>query len=178
MLEFNVSPLGVLYCVKREREVFREREDEFREREKRSDYVKRERECVYAITRSPDSICLTIWLLLQKLSFKSLSCKCSQINSVTDVVSEKRDPLLKVGGINSIEDEAWEFLRASMVYYCVHPVGTIAANDPSDSSILNYDQVFIRDFIPSGIAFLLKGEYDIVWNFILHTLQLQVIVYS
>ncbi|KAI3688121.1 hypothetical protein L1987_81829 [Smallanthus sonchifolius] len=121
--------------------------------------------------------------------FRSLSCKCSQINSVTDVVSEKRDPLLKgdlstngngafsstlqVGGINSIEDEAWELLRASMVYYCGHPVGTIAANDPSDSSILNYDQVFIRDFIPSGIAFLLKGEYDIVRNFILHTLQLQ-----
>lgn len=61
------------------------------------------------------------------------------------------------------------------MYYCGNPVGTIAANDPNDSTILNYDQVFIRDFIPSGIAFLLKGEYDIVRNFILHTLQLQVI---
>ncbi|KAF5806953.1 hypothetical protein HanXRQr2_Chr05g0227551 [Helianthus annuus] len=62
-----------------------------------------------------------------------------------------------------------------MVYYCGNPIRTIAPNDPSDSSILNYDQVFIRDFIPSSIAFLLKGEFDIVRNFILHTLQLQVI---
>ncbi|KAF3617615.1 Alkaline/neutral invertase E, chloroplastic [Capsicum annuum] len=76
---------------------------------------------------------------------------------------------------NSIEDEAWELLRESMVYYCGSPVGTIAAKDPTSSTtnILNYDQVFIRDFIPSGIAFLLKGEYEIVRNFILHTLQLQ-----
>lgn len=74
----------------------------------------------------------------------------------------------------SVEDEAWNLLRESMVYYCGSPIGTIAALDTSSSSVLNYDQVFIRDFIPSGIAFLLKGEYDIVRNFILHTLQLQV----
>lgn len=74
---------------------------------------------------------------------------------------------------DSIEDEAWELLKESIVYYCGNPVGTIAANDPSSTSILNYDQVFIRDFVPSGIAFLLKGEYNIVRNFILHTLQLQ-----
>ncbi|PIN18443.1 hypothetical protein CDL12_08880 [Handroanthus impetiginosus] len=74
---------------------------------------------------------------------------------------------------NSIEDEAWDLLRESIVYYCGSPVGTIAANDPTTSNVLNYDQVFIRDFIPSGIAFLLKGEYEIVRNFILHTLQLQ-----
>ncbi|RWW14787.1 hypothetical protein GW17_00021418 [Ensete ventricosum] len=79
---------------------------------------------------------------------------------------------------NAIEDEAWHLLQDSVVYYCGSPVGTIAATDPSDSSsnVLNYDQVFIRDFIPSGMAFLLKGEYDIVRNFILHTLQLQVIL--
>ncbi|CAL4887570.1 unnamed protein product [Urochloa decumbens] len=74
---------------------------------------------------------------------------------------------------SSVEDEAWELLQESMVYYCGSPVGTIAANDPNDSDPANYDQVFIRDFIPSGIAFLLKGEYEIVRNFILHTLQLQ-----
>lgn len=78
------------------------------------------------------------------------------------------------GSADSIEDEAWNLLRESLVYYCGNPIGTIAANDPTDTSILNYDQVFIRDFIPSGIAFLLKGEYDIVRNFILYTLQLQV----
>ncbi|KAJ0976758.1 hypothetical protein J5N97_012232 [Dioscorea zingiberensis] len=74
---------------------------------------------------------------------------------------------------SSVEDDAWRLLQDSVVYYCGSPVGTIAANDPSDASVLNYDQVFIRDFIPSGIAFLLKGEYDIVRNFILYTLQLQ-----
>lgn len=76
--------------------------------------------------------------------------------------------------IDSIEDEAWDLLRESMVYYCGSPIGTIAAKDLTNSNMLNYDHVFIRDFIPSGIAFLLKGEYDIVRNFILHTLQLQV----
>ncbi|RDY13223.1 Alkaline/neutral invertase E, chloroplastic, partial [Mucuna pruriens] len=76
-------------------------------------------------------------------------------------------------GLNSIEEEAWDLLRESVVYYCGNPIGTIAAKDPTSSNVLNYDQVFIRDFIPSGIAFLLKGEYDIVRNFILYTLQLQ-----
>ncbi|XP_010067152.2 neutral/alkaline invertase 3, chloroplastic [Eucalyptus grandis] len=75
--------------------------------------------------------------------------------------------------VDPIEEEAWDLLRDSVVYYCGSPIGTIAANDPTSSNVLNYDQVFIRDFIPSGIAFLLKGEYDIVRNFILHTLQLQ-----
>ncbi|XP_022752592.1 alkaline/neutral invertase E, chloroplastic-like isoform X1 [Durio zibethinus] len=73
----------------------------------------------------------------------------------------------------SVEEEAWDLLKESVVYYCGNPIGTVAASDTSSSSILNYDQVFIRDFIPSGIAFLLKGEYDIVRNFILYTLQLQ-----
>jgi hypothetical protein len=76
---------------------------------------------------------------------------------------------------NSIEEEAWDLLRESVVNYCGNPIGTIAAKDPNSTNVLNYDQVFIRDFIPSGIAFLLKGEYDIVRNFILYTLQLQVI---
>lgn len=81
--------------------------------------------------------------------------------------------LVSKTAVDSLEDEAWNLLRDSMVHYCGSPIGTIAANDPTSSNVLNYDQVFIRDFIPSGIAFLLKGEYDIVRNFILHTLQLQ-----
>ncbi|EEE60952.1 hypothetical protein OsJ_14709 [Oryza sativa Japonica Group] len=76
-------------------------------------------------------------------------------------------------GPHDVEDEAWGLLRESVVRYCGSPVGTIAACDPNDASPLNYDQVFIRDFVPSGIAFLLKGDYEIVRNFILHTLQLQ-----
>ncbi|MCO5586388.1 hypothetical protein L7F22_040328 [Adiantum nelumboides] len=72
-----------------------------------------------------------------------------------------------------LENEAWGLLKNAMVFYCGNPVGTIAANDPSDPTPLNYDQVFIRDFIPSAIAFLLKGETEIVRHFILYTLQLQ-----
>lgn len=75
---------------------------------------------------------------------------------------------------NEIEEEAWRLLRESVVTYCDSPVGTMAANDPTDTTPLNYDQVFIRDFVPSGLAFLMKGESEIVRNFLLHTLQLQV----
>ena len=77
--------------------------------------------------------------------------------------------------LSEIEEEAWELLRSSIVNYCGNPVGTVAANDPNDKQPLNYDQVFIRDFVPSALAFLLNGEGDIVKNFLLHTLQLQVI---
>ncbi|PNY15139.1 alkaline/neutral invertase [Trifolium pratense] len=71
-----------------------------------------------------------------------------------------------------VEKEAWKLLQKALVTYCDTPVGTVAANDDSGSP-LNYDQVFIRDFIPSALAFLLKGEHEIVKNFLLHTLQLQ-----
>lgn len=99
----------------------------------------------------------------------------SASNGRSPAVGTVRDTL-QMASVDSIEDEAWELLRESMVYYCGSPIGTIAAKDPTSSIVLNYDQVFIRDFIPSGIAFLLKGEYDIVRNFILHTLQLQVTI--
>ncbi|KAK8961677.1 Alkaline/neutral invertase CINV2 [Platanthera guangdongensis] len=70
------------------------------------------------------------------------------------------------------EKEAWSLLKRAVVNYCGTPVGTVAANDPTEAA-LNYDQVFIRDFVPAAIAFLLKGDSQIVRNFILHTLQLQ-----
>lgn len=75
--------------------------------------------------------------------------------------------------LSEIEDEAWKLLRGAIVNYCGNPVGTVAANDPADKQPLNYDQVFIRDFAPSALAFLLNGEAEIVKNFLLHTLQLQ-----
>lgn len=77
---------------------------------------------------------------------------------------------------DEVEEEAWRLLRESVVTYCDAPVGTMAAKDPTDTMPSNYDQVFIRDFVPSALAFLLKGESDIVRNFLLHTLQLQVLM--
>ncbi|CAN0899377.1 Probable alkaline/neutral invertase B, partial [Linum grandiflorum] len=68
--------------------------------------------------------------------------------------------------------EAWDALRRSLVYFRGQPVGTIAALDNTEEN-LNYDQVFVRDFIPSGLAFLMNGEPEIVKNFILKTLRLQ-----
>lgn len=76
--------------------------------------------------------------------------------------------------VSQIEKEAWQLLRSAVVSYCGNPVGTVAASDPADKQPLNYDQVFIRDFVPSALAFLLNGEGEIVKNFLLHTLQLQV----
>ncbi|KAJ8766435.1 hypothetical protein K2173_022494 [Erythroxylum novogranatense] len=75
--------------------------------------------------------------------------------------------------VSEIEKEAWKLLQDAVVNYCGNPVGTVAANDPADKQPLNYDQVFIRDFVPSALAFLLKGDAEIVKNFLLHTLQLQ-----
>ncbi|CAL5399670.1 unnamed protein product [Camellia sinensis] len=88
--------------------------------------------------------------------------------------------------------EAWEALRRSLVYFRGRPVGTIAALEESDEK-LNYDQnngmpgptgwcilwkpvlcrVFVRDFVPSALAFLMNGEPEIVKNFLLKTLRLQ-----
>ena len=76
---------------------------------------------------------------------------------------------------SEVEKEAWKLLKNAVVTYCGSPIGTVAANDPADKQPLNYDQVFIRDFIPSALAFLLKGETQIVKSFLLHTLQLQVL---
>ncbi|KAF2307332.1 hypothetical protein GH714_026402 [Hevea brasiliensis] len=83
-----------------------------------------------------------------------------------EITSPKREE-------SDIEKEAWKLLNDAIVMYCGSPVGTVAANDPGDKQPLNYDQVFIRDFVPSALAFLLRGEGEIVRNFLLHTLQLQ-----
>lgn len=68
--------------------------------------------------------------------------------------------------------DAWDSLRKSLVYFRGKPVGTIAALDSTEDA-LNYNQVFVRDFVPSGLAFLMNGEPEIVKNFLLKTLQLQ-----
>ncbi|XP_011005355.1 PREDICTED: alkaline/neutral invertase CINV1-like [Populus euphratica] len=141
---------------------------------------------VGAVTSRRKVKCIDRW--------ESMRCKCQKAESFGGATANQWSPVsLPLNGVHgatnifergslalkgneetqSIEEEAWDLLRASVVCYCGNPIGTIAANDPNGTSILNYDQVFIRDFIPSGIAFLLKGEYDIVRNFILYTLQLQ-----
>nr|CAB3489298.1 unnamed protein product [Digitaria exilis] len=77
------------------------------------------------------------------------------------------------GGPHPLVNEAWEALRKSVVYFRGQPVGTIAAVDHASEEVLNYDQVFVRDFVPSALAFLMNNETDIVKNFLLKTLHLQ-----
>ncbi|KAJ6322255.1 hypothetical protein OIU77_012182 [Salix suchowensis] len=88
-------------------------------------------------------------------------------------LNESTTPKIVEREVSEVEKEAWQLLRGTIVNYCGNPVGTVAANDPADRQPLNYDQVFIRDFVPSALAFLLNGETEIVKNFLLHTLQLQ-----
>jgi hypothetical protein len=67
---------------------------------------------------------------------------------------------------------AWDALEQSIIYYQGRPVGTIAARDP-DIAALNYDQCFIRDFVSSALVFLIRGQSEIVRNFLEETLRLQ-----
>jgi len=72
----------------------------------------------------------------------------------------------------AIEEQAWDALEKSIIYFQGRPVGTIAACDP-DIAALNYDQCFLRDFVSSALVFLIKGRPDIVRNFLAETLKLQ-----
>ncbi|KAI6688355.1 hypothetical protein NL676_025183 [Syzygium grande] len=74
--------------------------------------------------------------------------------------------------VHAMIADAWEALRRSVVRFRGQPVGTIAALDHSTEE-LNYDQVFVRDFVPSALAFLMNGETEIVKEFLLKTLLLQ-----
>ncbi|XP_058083644.1 probable alkaline/neutral invertase F [Magnolia sinica] len=75
---------------------------------------------------------------------------------------------------NVLVEEAWEKLRRSIVLYKGIPVGALAAIEPGVEA-LNYNQVFVRDFVPCGLAYLMKKEPEpeIVKNFLLKTLHLQ-----
>ena len=74
--------------------------------------------------------------------------------------------------IDKIEKEALQQLQKTIIYFKGRPVGTVAALDGSVDS-LNYDQCFVRDFVSSALFFLIKGETDIVRNFLEETLKLQ-----
>lgn len=73
---------------------------------------------------------------------------------------------------STIEQQANKLLERSIIYYQNRPVGTVAATD-SERAALNYDQCFIRDFIPAALVFLIQGKTDIVYNFFMETVALQ-----
>ncbi|MDP8935673.1 MAG: glycoside hydrolase 100 family protein, partial [Cyanobacteriota bacterium] len=76
---------------------------------------------------------------------------------------------------NALEIEAMRILVESLISYKGSLVGTPAAytakknrkeNERAKVSkdMLNYDQVFIRDFIPVALLFLIKGDFEITIN--------------
>jgi hypothetical protein len=74
---------------------------------------------------------------------------------------------------DSLLKDPWQILEESIIYYCDRPLGTVAACDPNTAP-LNYDQCFIRDFVPAALVFLIEGKTDIVRYFLVHTLKLQI----
>ncbi|KAL5129786.1 putative alkaline/neutral invertase B [Glycine soja] len=153
--------------------------------------------------KSTDALCIAAEADEEELDFTKVDkprpierCKSCEVRSLSELskVSEnssysidhldKAASLQPKSGMNTpgslvldpqshpIVSEGWEALMRSLVYFRGQRVGTIAAMDSSDEKI-NYDQVFVRDFVPSALAFLMKGEPEIVRNFILKTLRLQ-----
>lgn len=71
-------------------------------------------------------------------------------------------------------NEAWERLERSILTYGEQPIGTVAAAVDTSIKQYNYGHCFIRDFVPSGLAFLTQGKGNIVANFLRQTLKLQI----
>jgi len=69
-------------------------------------------------------------------------------------------------------DSARNLLEQSIIYYRGEPVGTSAAADPNPVAA-NYEEVFIRDFVPSAIYFLMRGQTGIVRNFLSEVMNLR-----
>ena len=70
--------------------------------------------------------------------------------------------------------EAWDRLEASILSYEEEPIGTVAAAVDTGINQYNYGHCFIRDFVPSALAFLTQGKAKIVANFLRQTLKLQI----
>ena len=69
-------------------------------------------------------------------------------------------------------DSAYALLRDSVMRYRGEPVGTVAAV-PDQDTAANYQDCFVRDFVPSALVFLADGESGIVRNFLRTLLDLR-----
>ena len=69
-------------------------------------------------------------------------------------------------------ENAKQLLNKSIIYYRGEPIGTTAACDP-DPVAVNYHECFIRDFVPSALAFLMDGDTRIVKNFLTTVMQVR-----
>ncbi len=62
-------------------------------------------------------------------------------------------------------ESAYEILNRAVVQYRGRSVATVAAVDPALAAE-NYEECFVRDFVPSALVFLMDGEPAIVRNFL------------
>ena len=69
-------------------------------------------------------------------------------------------------------DAALELLNESVIRFRGEPVGTAAACDPAPVAA-NYTECFVRDFVPSALVFLMRGQPAIVRNFLTTVMQLR-----
>ena len=69
-------------------------------------------------------------------------------------------------------NSALELLDRSVLYYKGEPIGTSATCDPNPAA-QNYDQCFVRDFVPSAIVYLMRGNTAIVRNFLSTVMELR-----
>jgi len=67
---------------------------------------------------------------------------------------------------------AYELLNAAVLRYRGEPVGTVAALDEGVVAP-NYEECFVRDFVPCALVFLCDGRYDIVRNFLRMVVRLR-----
>ncbi|MEN8166754.1 MAG: glycoside hydrolase 100 family protein [Pseudomonadota bacterium] len=63
-------------------------------------------------------------------------------------------------------------LDDSIIHYRGEPVGTFAACDPNPVAA-NYTECFVRDFVPSALVFLMRGQPAIVQNFLTTVMRLR-----
>ena len=86
---------------------------------------------------------------------------------------QDREVIVLTVSLHELMDRARDLHRRAVMEIDGRPVGTVAARDP-EAPALNYDQCFTRDFAVSAVAFLLDGETEIVRNFLLETVALQI----
>ncbi|OBS10048.1 neutral invertase [Acidihalobacter prosperus] len=67
---------------------------------------------------------------------------------------------------------AQQLITESLIHYEGLPVGTRAALS-AWTAAENYADCFIRDFVPSGLVFLLQGRHDVVRNFLRVALRIR-----
>ena len=75
--------------------------------------------------------------------------------------------------IEHIIERAYDILNQSIVQYRGKPIGTVAALKHTHLAAANYEECFIRDFVPSALVFLADGKPEIVKNFLEAVLELR-----